>query len=162
MVLTRMGDTASRIVRTRLGTKELLPGRALILTAAPPSAGDRVEMAKRGASIVGSSPSLTNRKAPFPGNWDQGGTMGRGFLIAIGTLSGLEFKPDAMRQTLSAIEQSGFDAGVAAFKSPALTQSVNAPSPDGGGSSKTPIIVGAAVVGLAAVAAVAWKMKKKR
>lgn len=167
--MTVIGDftsTATSLATTGLGSKGLSNLSKTAIAVLPPpaiGAGDRVMMAQRGASVVASKPSLAAAKASFPGDASQGGTTGRGFLIAVGTLSGREFSATAMRQTLSQIEQTGFDAGAAAFRAPsfALTQAGN---PNAGAtepmSTGKKAAIAAAVVGVAALGAILYKRRK--
>ncbi len=159
-------STATKLATTGLGSGGLSNLSKTAIAVLPPpqvTAGDRVMMAQRGASVLASRAGLAAAKAAYPGGANEGGTTGRGFLIALGTLSGREFSPAAMRQTLSQIEQTGFDAGAAAFKAPdfALTQAGNPTA-----SSSEPMTTGkkaaiaAAVVGVAALGAILYKRRK--
>ena len=169
-MIATMGDftsTAASVGRTKTAaTVNPLSKVAVSVSSfapAPIGPGDRVEMAKRGEAIVASDPKLRAQKAPFPGDaMTGGGTTGRGFLIAVGTLSGREYKPEAMRQALGATEQVGFDAGVASFRAPSIAVTGSG-APSGGeassGPSRTTIAIVA--VGIAAAAAVAYKLTRK-
>ena len=156
-------STASSVGRVK-GLDPL--SKTAIAVLAPPTIGpgERVDTAILGEQIVAKDPKLQAFKAQHPGDARTGGgTTGRGFLIAVGTVNGRQFKPAAMRQALSQIEQVGFDAGIVAMNAPAsITASV---SPGGGESSSSSsgyVVAGAAIVGLAAVGAVIYKLRNKR
>ena len=161
-MIATMGDftsTAATVGRAKAGTSPLSSVAISVATYQPQiGPGERVQMTDRGIAIVNASPTL-KRHADGISDPD----VRRGFYIAVGTLSGREFKPDAMRATLNAKSQQGFDAGVAAFKAPAIAVTGSgAPTSSAteGGPSQTIIIGAVAVVALGA-AAVIYTMRKK-
>lgn len=165
-MIATMGDftsTATSVGKTGLAKTGVSPLSAVAISVATyqPTIGpgERVQMTDRGLAIVNASPSL-KRQADSIADPD----VRRGFYLAIGTLSGREFKPDAMRATLSAKNQQGFDAGMVAFKSPVAVTGSGAPTSSASestGPSRTVIIGAVAVVALGAAAAVAYKMRKR-
>lgn len=173
-----MGDftsVASSVGRTKTAaTLNPLSKTAISVIATPPiGAGDRVLMTDRGEAITSADPKLRTFLARLTASGDPGdfattsgkkfGPMARGFYIAVGTLSGLEYKPAAMRATLDAAQQRGFDEGVSAMNAPAfaVTGSGNPNAAAASSGHSGLVIGGVAIVGLAAVGAIVWKLRKR-
>lgn len=161
-MIATIGDftsTAGKIGRSSSGMSPLSTVAISVASYQPQiGAGDRVQMTDRGRAIVDASPSL-KRFADGIADAD----VRRGFYLAIGTLSGREFRPEAMRATLSAKNQQGFDAGVAAFRRPVAVTGSGAPTTSADetpGPSRAIVIGAVAAVALGAAAFV--HMRKKR
>ena len=152
MVIGEYTSVASHVGRVKatgpgLATTAVASGSFAAMRDASIDAGQRVRMRDRGASVIAANPNLQAAMAQLGTNE----VLRNGFKLAVGTLASGEYTQAGMRASLSTTsgEQSGFDAGVAAFTgkpSPFLTQST-APS----SSSSDEGIPRAALIGGAAL-----------